>query len=41
MRVYRGGSWSDVAQLARASVRTAFDPSNLGTDVGFRLARGP
>jgi formylglycine-generating enzyme required for sulfatase activity len=40
LRVYRGGSWSNVAQSARAACRSGFVPSYRGDCLGFRLARG-
>lgn len=36
-RVYRGGSWNNNAQNARAAIRNNNDPSNRNNDLGFRL----
>lgn len=36
-KVIRGGSWSNVAERARASHRFPYDPGDRDTDLGFRL----
>ena len=36
---YRGGSWFNVALLARAAYRSAVDPSALYGILGLRLMR--
>jgi formylglycine-generating enzyme required for sulfatase activity len=41
LRVLRGGSWSDVARLARSAYRDRNHPANRYENFGFRLARGP
>ena len=38
-RVFRGGSWSAYGRLVRSAVRSSYDPSVRGGDLGFRLAR--
>ena len=37
-RVYRGGSWGDVAGIARAAIRNIGSPGDRGSFLGFRLA---
>ena len=39
-RVLRGGSWFLKLNVVRAALRSGRDPSNPGTNVGFRCARG-
>ena len=39
-RVLRGGSWSGYARFVRAALRDVYVPSNRGSIIGFRLARG-
>lgn len=39
-RVYRGGSWSNVARSCRAAFRLWFGPGYRGGNLGFRLSRG-
>ena len=39
LRVYRGGSWNDVARFARAAFRDDWAPSTRNTYLGFRLSR--
>ena len=39
-RVFRGGSWLDVARDVRAASRYGYVPGNRGDDLGFRLAGG-
>ncbi len=36
-KVYRGGSWSTVAQICRSACRGNMSPKNAGDDVGFRI----
>ena len=38
-RVYRGGSWADVAGAARAAYRNSYSPRRRSDSVGFRCAR--
>jgi formylglycine-generating enzyme required for sulfatase activity len=38
-RVYRGGSWRDLASGCRVAFRFTDAPGNSGDDLGFRLAR--
>jgi len=38
-RVYRGGSWSDVANDCRAAYRIDYSPTNSYDGVGLRIAR--
>lgn len=38
-RVYRGGSWNDLAGCARSSYRDLYDPDDRSYEVGFRPAR--
>lgn len=40
-RLFRGGSWSDGARLARSASRRMYFPDGRSADLGFRLARGP
>lgn len=40
-RVYRGGSWSDVASRCRAAIRNRFDPGFRAYNLGFRPALVP
>jgi formylglycine-generating enzyme required for sulfatase activity len=40
-RVFRGGSWASDARDVRAAYRYGFRPGYRGSDVGFRLSRGP
>jgi formylglycine-generating enzyme required for sulfatase activity len=40
-RVLRAGTWGLGGQNCRASVRTRYMPSGMGSDSGFRLARVP
>ncbi|HID61308.1 MAG TPA: ergothioneine biosynthesis protein EgtB, partial [Anaerolineae bacterium] len=35
-KVLRGGSWNGYGDVARCAFRIRFDPSNRGTDIGFR-----
>jgi formylglycine-generating enzyme required for sulfatase activity len=37
-RVFRGGSWRDVAAICRSAFRCMLDPSYRGIGIGFRLA---
>ena len=39
LRVWRGGGWSDGAQLARSAVRNWFFPSHRYYGLGFRVSR--
>ncbi|MCB9759501.1 MAG: formylglycine-generating enzyme family protein [Alphaproteobacteria bacterium] len=41
LRVFRGGSWFNVARRVRAAFRYAYHPSVRDDYLGFRLARGP
>lgn len=38
-RVFRGGSWGDVANDVRSSIRIGADPIFFGYDIGFRCAK--
>jgi formylglycine-generating enzyme required for sulfatase activity len=38
-RVLRGGSWNNIKDVARASLRSWYTPVNSSYDVGFRCAR--
>lgn len=38
-RVFRGGCWVNSAQLARVAYRSGDDPTDRGSNLGFRLAR--
>ncbi len=38
-KVLRGGSWSDLADIARSAFRDRSNPTNRDNDVGFRLLR--
>lgn len=40
-RVLRGGSWYDVERYVRAAYRSAREPGDRHSNVGFRLSRGP
>ena len=40
-RVFRGGSWNDVAANCRSANRLRFEPSSRHSPVGFRLALSP
>ena len=40
-RVFRGGSWSDIADHCRSALRNSSDPSLRGGDRGFRVALAP
>jgi len=40
-RVFRGGSWNDLARGVRAASRAHYDPGNRYGPLGFRLAGGP
>ena len=40
-RVFRGGSWRDSAQVVRSACRTGYEPSDRGSNLGFRCAGGP
>jgi formylglycine-generating enzyme required for sulfatase activity len=39
LRVFRGGSWFNVAQFARAAYRNYYVPESRLATQGFRLAR--
>ena len=39
LRVIRGGSWLNVAQICRVAGRDRAPPVNRGFNLGFRLAR--
>ena len=41
LRVLRGGSWRSQPGLCRSAARHAFDPSDCGADVGFRVVLHP
>ena len=41
LRVIRGGSWWNKADVCRASYRLRYRPENRNDDVGFRLAASP
>jgi formylglycine-generating enzyme len=40
VRVFRGGAWSDSANSGRVARRFSNTPTNTGSGIGFRLARG-
>ena len=40
-RVFRGGSWNDLARIARASYRLSNVPGLRSSTLGFRLLRTP
>jgi formylglycine-generating enzyme required for sulfatase activity len=40
-RVYRGGSWTDIAEACRSASRGSDPPGNQGVNLGFRLALTP
>ncbi|MCL2744315.1 MAG: SUMF1/EgtB/PvdO family nonheme iron enzyme [Planctomycetaceae bacterium] len=37
-RVYRGGSWSNIAEYCRSAVRGNYTPGNRLNNLGFRLS---
>jgi formylglycine-generating enzyme required for sulfatase activity len=39
LRVSRGGSWYNTASNCRSAYRNNYDPSNRGSNIGFRLVR--
>jgi formylglycine-generating enzyme required for sulfatase activity len=41
IRLVRGGSWYDVSNLSRASLRTAGQPVSFYNNAGFRVVRNP
>jgi formylglycine-generating enzyme required for sulfatase activity len=40
-RVVRGGSWTNLSDILRASNRYNFTPDVAGSNIGFRVARAP
>jgi formylglycine-generating enzyme required for sulfatase activity len=40
-RVLRGGSWYDITDYVRSSIRSIGTPDDTDHSVGFRVARAP